>query len=180
MLILRSDRPFPPMAFYYNRILFVDIDDTVRMGQSTLGYFVNKASQVQIFPQALSALKYYKDHGYAIIGITNQGGVGEGFLSESACVEALERTIELTENTIDAIVYCPHKLTDMCSCRKPLPGMIYRVLSWAPELMLLPRNSMLMVGDRAEDKAIAHAAGIQFLQAEVWRETAEEERKTDD
>jgi len=181
MLILRSDKPFPIPPFSLpERILFVDIDDTVRMGYSTLGHYVNKADEVQIFPQAITALQHYKDFGYLVVGVTNQGGIGEGFQSEADCVEALARTNELALNLFDVIIYCPHAAADECHCRKPNPGMIHRVLSWMPMLMALPRKNMLMVGDRMEDKKLALSASIAFLPALEWRKTTIGEKEIED
>jgi len=181
MLILRSDKPFPAPPFPVpERILFIDIDDTVRMGYSTLGHYVNKADEVEIFPRAIIALQHYKDFGYLVVGVTNQGGIGEGFQSEADCVEALARTNELALNLFDVIIYCPHTTADWCHCRKPNPGMIHRILSWVPELMAISRRHMLMVGDRMEDKKLAFATGITFLPAEEWRKTTIGEKENED
>lgn len=180
-MILRSDRPFPIPPFSLpERILFVDIDDTVRMGLTTLGQYVNKASQVLIFPKAISALQHYKDFGYLIVGVTNQGGIGEGFFSEADCIEALEKTNELALDLFDVIIYCPHAVDAECHCRKPNPGMIYRILAWLPPLMAMSRRKMLMVGDRLEDRKLASAASIPFLSAITWRESTNSEKEIED
>ncbi|MGB7350812.1 MAG: HAD hydrolase-like protein, partial [Candidatus Acidiferrales bacterium] len=53
------------------------------------------------------------------------------------------------------IYYCPHIRDDNCNCRKPLPGMLERA---AAEHNLELKGSVL-VSDRYDDIAMAHAAG---------------------
>ncbi|RMG55518.1 MAG: HAD-IIIA family hydrolase, partial [Gammaproteobacteria bacterium] len=52
--------------------------------------------------------------------------------------------------------FCPHGPDDGCSCRKPLPGMIERLL----EGLGVQADDALVVGDSLRDIEAAHAAGV--------------------
>lgn len=54
-------------------ILYLDIDGTVRKRFDELGKFVNKASDVVVFPEVPALLSKYKEAGWRIVGISNHG-----------------------------------------------------------------------------------------------------------
>jgi len=152
-------------------VLYCDIDGTVRYGKDELGRFVNTKEDVVIFPGVPDLLQGYRDLGWRIVGISNQGGIGLGFMDEQTCVDAMNETIRQSNNTIDKIVYCPHKPDAQCDCRKPAPGMIYNARQWlfANHGESYPMGMALFVGDRSEDRECAENAGIDFLEAVEWR-----------
>ena len=63
----------------------------------------------------------------------------------------IESYIDLTE-----IVYCPHDDHDNCLCRKPLPGMINRMVT----KYNLKREECLIIGDSYKDIAAGNNAHI--------------------
>jgi D-glycero-D-manno-heptose 1,7-bisphosphate phosphatase len=143
--------------------LFVDLDNTVR---ETLSGRVHP-----IWPedQALRAgvrqrLAEYRARGYAVVGVTNQGGVAFGTLTEED-VRAINRRLqdELAPGLFDLILYCPYHpygrlrtYAHDAPCRKPNPGMALE----ARELLGLDLARSLMVGDMEVDKLFAENAGI--------------------
>lgn len=152
-------------------VLYCDIDGTIRYGKDELGRFVNTAEDVQVFPEVPDLLAGYKDMGWRIIGITNQGGIGLGYMSEQTCVDALAETQRQSGNAFDKIVFCPHKPDEGCECRKPKPGMVFNAREWLfyNHGESYPMNLGLFVGDRPEDADCAHNAGLDFIDAAVWR-----------
>jgi D-glycero-D-manno-heptose 1,7-bisphosphate phosphatase len=130
-------------------------------------------------PQALIALK---DAGYAIVVITNQGGVaraGGTMRQVDACNDRLRNLIHQSAHTddefslfddqlIDAWYSCPfHPETGVLThlaieheWRKPHPGMIRAACK---ELSLDPTRSW-MVGDKQRDLDAAIAAGVPASQ----------------
>lgn len=167
-------------------VLFLDLDGTVRHGKDELGRFVNHADDVVIFPEAIEMIKRWRDmHEYsAVVGITNQGGIALGLVDPDDVFEACQKTIKLAG--MDDFIVCPHHpgsdnpALRLCICRKPLPGMIGAACcalvndeDFLPGVMFsMPMDLMLMVGDRAEDRACAAAAGVPFLPAAEWRARA--------
>src|SRR5215467_1093571 len=61
--------------------LFVDLDNTVRETLSGRAHPIWPEDQT-LRPGALDRLEEYRARGYAIVGVTNQGGVAFGTLSE--------------------------------------------------------------------------------------------------
>ncbi len=152
-------------------VLYCDIDGTIRLGKDELGRFVNTKEDVEVFPEVPDLLSGYKDLGWRIVGISNQGGIGLGFLDEQTCVDAMNETIKQTGGMIDKIVFCPHKPDAGCDCRKPQAGMVFNARQWmfANYGESYPLQMALFVGDRPEDEMCAHNAGVTFVDAAQWR-----------
>jgi D-glycero-D-manno-heptose 1,7-bisphosphate phosphatase len=152
-------------------LLVLDIDGTVRHGFDELGKFVNSPADVVIFPEAIDRMHEWKDAGGRIIGVSNQAGVGLGYMTEEDCQASMDRTNELTGYLFDEIVWCLHKPSDGCVCRKPRIGLLIK----AGGILLKKHNeiyhnsAMRMVGDRREDQEFAERAMIRFQWADEWR-----------
>jgi D-glycero-D-manno-heptose 1,7-bisphosphate phosphatase len=158
-------------------LLALDLDGTVRHGFDELGRFVNRPEDVVVFPEAVERMREWKAAGGRIVGVTNQGGVALGHVSEADVVAALLETHRQAEGLFDAIEYCVHhpsaKDPEMarCWCRKPSPGMLV-VASMALAQAtgeVYPPHLGLMVGDRPEDREFARLAALDFLDARAWR-----------
>lgn len=160
-------------------VLYLDLDDTVRKGQTTLGRFVNKASDVEVFPEVPMILKEYKRHGWRIVGISNQGGIALGLLSMEECGRAMLETQKQCKGAFDKILFCTHHpdATDpeyaVCWCRKPRIGLILEACHALSAQFneYYPPHLALFVGDRPEDEQCASNAGIKFVEASEWRDS---------
>lgn len=158
-------------------VLYLDLDGTVRKGKDELGYFVNTADQVKIFPEVPELLRQYKQLGYRIVGVTNQGGIALGYMDKATCAEALAETNRQTGYAFDKIAACPHHpdATDpgmaRCWCRKPKAGLIVEsaIILAKKFHEIYPPHLGLMVGDMVTDAECAAAAGLDFMNAAVWR-----------
>lgn len=160
------------MSLYGPPILFCDLDGTVRHGKDELGRFVNTAEDVVIFPDALELIGKWRRAGGVAVGVTNQGGVGLGYITKSEHARITARTQD--ESGLDHIVSCIHGPDDGCWCRKPMAGLIFQALDWVSDVCgdFPPRSKCLMVGDRDEDYLTAAKACVPFLSARNWRATA--------
>lgn len=159
-------------------LLILDIDGTVRQSKDDpLGRFVNGPDDVIVFPEVPLLMQEWKKRRGRIIGISNQGGIATGHVSESDSRAAMMRTFLLCGSLFDQITCCPHHpdATDpqmrQCWCRKPRPGL---VIETAYELSRLynevyPIEVALFVGDREEDRECARILGIKFKWASSWR-----------
>ena len=163
-------------------LLVLDIDGTVREGKDDpLGRFVNTAADVRVFPAAVAQMCAWKQKGGRIVGVSNQGGIALGILTEQDVAAAMYETRrQAGADLFDAILWCRHHpdATDpmqaRCWCRKPSPGLIV-----AAALDLSRRHGEqypsalgLMVGDRPEDEHAATLAGLPFRWAADWRAEA--------
>lgn len=159
-------------------ILFLDLDGTVRKGFDELGRFVNTAEDVELFPRMVERLLSWKQKGYRLVGVTNQGGIATGQVSLDNVQAAIVRTQVLVNGLFDGIYMCQHhpdahdpEMAN-CFCRKPKMGMLVMAqtdLSEAYPDEIYPPHLMMMVGDRDEDRKCAESAGVKFQLASEWR-----------
>ncbi|HEX6122320.1 MAG TPA: HAD-IIIA family hydrolase [Ktedonobacterales bacterium] len=143
--------------------LFVDLDGTVRETYSGRVHPIEPRDQ-RVLPGVAARLAAYRARGYAIVGVTNQGGVAFGTLTEGD-VRTINAWLEtrLLPGLFDLILYCPyHPWADLweyrrdAECRKPRPGMAYE----ARDRLGLDLAASIMVGDREADRGFAANAGI--------------------
>lgn len=159
------------------KVLYLDLDGTVRHGFDELGRFVNEPDDVVIFPEALKAMREYKKAGWKIAAISNQGGIALGHMSIEMCCATMMRTHELCEKLFDVISFCRHhpQASDPymanCWCRKPRIGMVIEAAAKIANDHdgMCPPDLALFVGDRPEDEECAKNAGIKFMTAKDWR-----------
>lgn len=159
-------------------ILFLDLDGTVRKGFDEIGKFVNVADDVELFPRMAERLLSYKQAGWRIVGVTNQGGIATGQCTFEGARGAIIRTQELSGNAFDKIIMCQHHPAAAdpecanCFCRKPKMGMLVMGQLGLNQMYpdeIYPPHLMLMVGDRPEDEQCAKSAGVTFMNAADWR-----------
>jgi D-glycero-D-manno-heptose 1,7-bisphosphate phosphatase len=160
------------------RVLYLDLDGTVRKGYDEIGKFVNKKEDVEIFDGVPELIKKYKDDGYRIVGITNQGGIALGHLSMNDLSDNISMTNVLCNYMFDKIYACTHhpeaqdKENAICWCRKPNIGNIITAANDLGRLYpgeYYPPHLSLFVGDREEDRQCAENARIPFMWAKDWR-----------
>lgn len=147
-----------PSAEAKRRAVFLDRDGTLA---EEMGY-VNHISRFQLFAFSGAAVRRLNQAGMPVIVVTNQSGVARGFFPENLVGEIHEKmAAELAGSgaSVDGIYYCPHVREDRCTCRKPLPGMLEQA---AHEHGIELRGSIL-VSDRYDDIAMAHAAGCRSI-----------------
>jgi D-glycero-D-manno-heptose 1,7-bisphosphate phosphatase len=167
-----------PMNQILTPVLYLDLDDTVRMGKDTLGKFVNGPEDVEVFPEVPDLLQTYKDLGWRIVACSNQGGIALGIMSIETCMAALNETQAQCRGLFDKVGFCPHhpnadeQWKTSCWCRKPSPGLVIQAaieMGREHEDELYCPYLGLFVGDRPEDEACAKAASLNFLEAKAWR-----------
>jgi D-glycero-D-manno-heptose 1,7-bisphosphate phosphatase len=144
--------------------VFLDRDGVINEGGQ-----INRPEEVHVYPKAADAIVQLREAGYAVVVVTNQGGLGEGFdgrvmwrhapLNRQDLEAIHEEVLRQLgpEAAPDLIKVCPHATFLNCHCRKPKPGMI---MSAAKELDLdLPTS--FIVGDRTTDLEAGVAAGVE-------------------
>lgn len=118
-------------------------------------------------------LAQLRTEGHQLGIVTNQGGVGLGFVTQTAfyrkihlVLEALELPTDLPVSVCFAHPNAPRKQyrsPDQLARRKPNPGMILELASAFSEQAA---SGILYVGDRPEDRQAARAAGADFACAD--------------
>lgn len=154
-------------------VLYCDIDGTIRKGKTELGRFVNTAEDVEVFEGVPELLWKYKDMGWRIIGVSNQGGIALGHMTMHDCMAAMAETQRQCKMAFDKIVFCAHSPLDNpgCKCRKPGTLMLEDSRNWLFQQYgeAYPWSIGLFTGDRPEDETCAANAGLPFMKADEWR-----------
>ena len=159
-------------------VLYCDLDGTVRKGKDELGRFVNGPEDVELFDGVTELLWGYKDAGWRIVGISNQGGIALGHMTMQTCVAAMVETQKQAMMAFDKILWCSHYPGEgidpenaICWCRKPQAGMVIEAALAMVEQHkeIYPPYLGLFTGDRPEDEACAANASLPFLPAAEWR-----------
>lgn len=160
--------------------LCLDLDGTVRDSKS--GKFLKDEKDIVILEGAVDQILKYKQLGFLIFGISNQGGIAYGFKSQELVDLEIQVTKQLLpEDCFDLIHYCnfheegkeePWNIKSLH--RKPYIGMLClcEVDMWNTGVAVDWEVS-IFVGDRPEDKFCADAAGLKFILASDWREGKE-------
>lgn len=159
-------------------LLILDIDGTVREGKDdALGKFVNKPEDVRVFREAIVRMLEHRDQGGRILGISNQGGIEQGYVTEDDIVANMRETNVQAATSFDEILWCPHytNYTDpfpSCWCRKPSTLLAHMGIEmfkgcW-PNENYRPDHT-LFVGDRPEDEECARRLSVRFKWAKDWR-----------
>lgn len=127
--IIRNGTPYPPSSF----------------------------DELEILPGSIHSFARLSDHGYMLIGVTNQPDVARGTQTREI-IEAFNASI-LSRLPIREIFVCYHDNADNCNCRKPRPGLILE----ASMKYGLDLSNSWMVGDRWKDIAAGQAAGLKTI-----------------
>lgn len=140
-----------------HKAIFTDLDGTVR---TTKGGKVcpNHPHEQEVMPGRYDKLWEYKNRGYKIVAVTNQGGISLGHMTEAKCKEILDDLDDRLGNVFDKMLYAKAAPKENHPWTKPNPGMIHAA---ADHLNLDLKNS-IMVGDRDSDREAALRAGIKF------------------
>ena len=108
----------PPRGRGAARLVLLDRDGTIIVER---GYPKDPA-EVELIPGAAAAIRQLRSLGLPVVVISNQSGVGRGYMTRDDVERVNARVAELlaAEGTaLDAVYFCPHAPADGCTCRKP-------------------------------------------------------------
>lgn len=144
-----------------NRAVFLDRDGTLNVD---VGY-PTRYDQIDIYPQSFEAVRKFNREGLLAVILTNQSGVGRGFLTEKDLQDIharLSADFSRRDARLDAIYYCPHyalsadrRYRNECDCRKPRPGLARR----AAADLGIDLGSSYIIGDKTEDMLLGRNIG---------------------
>lgn len=139
--------------------LFLDRDGVIIENRPN---YIRSWSDVEIYPQALTALAKIRNSPYKIVIITNQSAVGRGLMTierANKINRKLVAEVEKMGGRIDGVYMCPHGPDEGCPCRKPQPGLLFR----AADDQNLDLVRSIMIGDAISDIVAAASAGLSNL-----------------
>ncbi len=154
-----------PTAPHLRPAILLDRDGTIN---EDVGYLTDR-SALRIYPYAADAIRLFRRAGFAIVVVTNQGGVARGWMT-TAFVEETHRRMAVRLDAagahVDGWYYCPHHpegavpaLGGPCACRKP--GIAMPQAAAAAHGLDLSRS--WVIGDHWRDVQMGHACGARAV-----------------
>lgn len=153
------------------KVIFLDRDGTLI--EDT--HYLSKTEDVLILPTVVDALLLFLKHGYQLVMVTNQSGIGRGYYSEEDFHDVQHYLIDtFTQYNIPFLDYyfCPHhpeqaldQYKQDCECRKPKPGMLNQALNDHA----IDAAQSIMIGDKDCDIDVGHALNMTSILVETGK-----------
>ncbi len=140
------------------RAVFLDRDDTLCKDVP----YCRRPEDLHLLPGAGEAVRRLNKAGFAVVIITNQSGIGRGWLTEDTLKsihEKMKKDLATFGAKVDGIYHCPHMPDEGCECRKPKPSMVVRAVSE----MGLDLKRSYTIGDRLFDVQLGRNSGTKAI-----------------
>lgn len=152
------------MSKKIHKCAFLDRDGVINEDKG----YISRIQDFKIFPQTANAIKLLNDNNFLVILITNQAGVGRGFikLEELRIIHTyLKNKLKKKGAYINDIYFCPfHPLYGLgkykknSKDRKPGSGMIIKARKkWNIDI-----KQSFMIGDKKSDFLCAKGVSLKF------------------
>lgn len=141
------------------RMVILDRDGVINVESKA---FIKSPEEWHAIPGSLEAIHQLNQAGFIVCVATNQSGVGRGLFTQEILEKIHEKMhAELNKigGRLDDIIYCPHTPEDNCSCRKPKPEMMIKLLN---KWQVLAENTWV-IGDAFRDLEAGQAAGCHTI-----------------
>lgn len=141
------------------KLIILDRDGVINF--DSFGY-IKSPEEFHPIPGSLEAIAELNRAGYHVVIATNQSGVARGLYDLETLDrihEKLTRELAAVGGYIDEIFFCPHHPDEACSCRKPQPGLFYRIR----DKYSIDLSETFFIGDTATDVEVALAVGCKPL-----------------
>jgi len=147
------------------KVIFLDRDGVINHEP---GNYTWEPEKFVPLPGVMETLKIWKQQGYGLIVITNQGGIARGLYTENdifAVHQYFQGLCNLHGFFIDDFYFCPHheNYSGRCLCRKPGSLMLEKAIH---KYGVDPMNC-LMIGDKPRDMEAAAGAGVKGILVEI-------------
>jgi D-glycero-D-manno-heptose 1,7-bisphosphate phosphatase len=143
------------------RAVFLDRDGVINH-KAPEGDYIRTWGEVRLIRGAVGAVASLNRAGYKVFVVTNQRGIARRRVRVEDLLEIhlrIQQEFAKAGAVISQIYYCPHDLSERCSCRKPRSGMLRRA---AREHRLDLRASW-MIGDSLTDVKAGEDAGCHCV-----------------
>lgn len=151
----RRNPPGAGLALADVRAVLFDRDDTLIRDRPR---YNGDPTLVQCIPGAAEAVSRLRAEGVPLGVISNQSGIGRGYVTAEQVEQVNARVDELL-GPFDTWRYCPHVPGDGCACRKPAPGLVLK----AAKDLGVPTQRVVVIGDIGSDVQAARAAGAAAI-----------------
>lgn len=151
------------------KCIFLDRDGTVNKYKGLISSF----EEFELEDNVAKAIKLINESGYLAIIVTNQPVVARGLCDISVVKKMHKKMSTMLGDKgayLDDIVFCPHhpdrgysdenpKYKIKCICRKPLTGMIDKMV----EKYHIDKTQSFIIGDTTTDIQLGKNAGIRTI-----------------
>ena len=140
-----------------SKAVFLDRDGVINQ-RPPEGLYITSTEELHLLPGVVDAIARLKHAGYRVFIVTNQRCIARGIASADVVAQIHDWLLQLLavgHAAIDRIFVCPHDDADVCSCRKPKPGMLLQAACDFD----LDLSECWMVGDSRSDIEAGRAAG---------------------
>lgn len=144
--------------------LFIDRDGT--LVEEPPDEQVDSLEKVRFMPGVFAALADLTRHGYRLVMVTNQDGLGTESFPQAAFERPQRFLLEALRSQgieFDAIFVCPHFQRDGCGCRKPGTGLVDEYIRTSG--VDLTRSAV--IGDRDTDLQLAANLGVRGVRVRL-------------
>lgn len=138
--------------------LFLDRDGVIN--ERIVGSYVKHTEEFIFLPGVPDTIAGFSQIFGRIIVVTNQQGIGKGYMTECNLSEVhdyMRNQIESAGGKFDAILHAPQLAVENSSFRKPEPGMGLQAKELFPEIDFA---KSIMVGDSDSDIAFGKNLGM--------------------
>lgn len=139
------------------RLVILDRDGVINQNSDS---YIKSPEEWIAIPGSLEAIARLSREKYVVVIITNQSGISRGFLTINMLNRIHQKMFsELSRfgGDISAIFFCPHSEKENCNCRKPAPGLFFRLA----ERLNVDLREVHAVGDSLRDMQAATAASAK-------------------
>ena len=148
-----------------NSLIILDRDGVINHDSPD---YIKSTQEWQPLPGSASAVAKLSKAGFTLAIASNQSGLGRGLFTQNTLDKIhtkMHTLIRAAGGKIDGIFICPHTAEDYCSCRKPLPGLIYQAFKHF-NMHSENSNRVIVIGDSLRDlQAAKNANCVPFLVA---------------
>ena len=138
--------------------LFIDRDGT--LVEEPADEQVDSLEKVRFMPGVFAALADLVRHGFRLVMVSNQDGLGTDSFPQAAFERPQQFILETLRSQgieFDAVFVCPHFKSDACGCRKPNTGLVAEYIRTSA----IDLAASAVVGDRDTDLQFATNLGVR-------------------
>ncbi len=113
-------------------------------------------------PGSLEAIAKLNQAGHRVIVVTNQSGIARGLYTHQTLARIhakMHQHLSYVGGHTDAVFYCPHHPDEDCTCRKPRPGLLWKI----GKQFGTDFSTAVFVGDALRDIQAAQAVHCRHL-----------------
>ena len=136
------------------RYVLLDRDGTINIER----HYLSDPDHFELLPGVVEGLRQIQSAGLGLIVVSNQSGLGRGYLTRERLEAIHQKMKDLLRNegiVLSGIYICPHLPEERCACRKPEIGLGRRA---AAERGFDLRQAFV-IGDKETDIAFGRRLG---------------------